>query len=144
MESARSVIGSPPLFAAPALAPARGAAPLTPSQFAGLGLVLALACILPFFSADYRVFQYTMVLVYAIALFGLNLLTGYNGQISLGHGAFYAFGGYLTAILMVHLGWPYWIALPSAGALCFGAVFAFGLPALRLGGHFLALATFAL
>ncbi|HEY1231080.1 MAG TPA: hypothetical protein VGF26_27575, partial [Ramlibacter sp.] len=58
-------------------------------------LVLA-ACVLPFVSSNYRVFQYTMVLIYAIALLGLNILTGYSGQISLGHGAFYAIGAYAT------------------------------------------------
>ena len=50
--------------------------------------------------SNYRVFQFTLVLVYAIALLGLNMLTGYNGQISLGHGAFYAIGAYTAAILM--------------------------------------------
>jgi branched-chain amino acid transport system permease protein len=84
-----------------------------------------------------------MVLVYAIVLLGLNIL-GYNGQISLGHGAFYAIGAYVAAILMEHFGWPYWATLPVAGAVCFISGFLFGLPALRLRGHYLALATFAL
>ncbi len=56
--------------------------------------------VLPFFLSNYHVFQLTLVLVYAIALLGLNMLTGYNGQISLGHGAFYAIGAYVAAILM--------------------------------------------
>jgi branched-chain amino acid transport system permease protein len=85
-----------------------------------------------------------MVLVYAIVLLGLNMLTGYNGQISLGHGAFYAIGAYVAAVLMDRFGWPYWATLPMAGVVCFGSGFAFGLPALRLRGHYLALATFAL
>lgn len=144
MESARSVIGSPALSVAPTPIPARSASPLTPSQISGLGVVLALACILPFFSADYRVFQYTMVLVYAIALFGLNLLTGYNGQISLGHGAFYAIGAYVTAILMDRFNVPYWLTIPCAGVICLAVGFLFGLPALKLEGLYLALATFAL
>jgi branched-chain amino acid transport system permease protein len=84
------------------------------------------------------------VLVYAIALLGLNLLTGYNGQISLGHGAFYAIGAYCAAILMDKYGVPYWATLPAAGAVCLVAGFLFGLPALRLEGLYLALATFAL
>jgi branched-chain amino acid transport system permease protein len=63
-----------------------------------------LACALPFFLGNYRVFQLTLVLAYAIALLGLNMLTGYNGQISLGHGAFYAIGAYTAAILMDKLG----------------------------------------
>ena len=113
-------------------------------QLAGLALVLVLACALPFFVANYRVFQITLVLAYAIALLGLNMLTGYNGQISLGHGAFYAIGAYTAAILMDKAGWPYWATIPVAGAVCFVAGFLFGLPALRLEGLYLALATFAL
>jgi branched-chain amino acid transport system permease protein len=113
-------------------------------KLAGLVLVLLLACALPFFIANYRVFQMTHVLAYAIALLGLNMLTGYNGQISLGHGAFYAIGAYTAAILMDKAGLPYWATIPLAGAACFVAGFLFGLPALRLEGLYLALATFAL
>ena len=113
-------------------------------QLAGLAVLLVLACALPFLVANYRVFQITLVLAYAIALLGLNMLTGYNGQISLGHGAFYAIGAYTAAILMDKAGWPYWATIPVAGAVCFVAGFLFGLPALRLEGLYLALATFAL
>jgi len=109
-----------------------------------LALVLLAACALPLLVSNYRVFQFTLVLVYAIALLGLNLLTGYNGQISLGHGAFYAIGAYCAAILMDKFGVPYWATLPAAGAVCLVAGFLFGLPALRLEGLYLALATFAL
>jgi branched-chain amino acid transport system permease protein len=145
MTSARPVSSPAPVAVAiKSLPSARTPLPLTPGQFAGLGVLLALACLLPFFSADYRVFQYTMVLVYAIALFGLNLLTGYNGQISLGHGAFYAIGAYATAILMDRFGVPYWLTIPCAGVICLAVGFLFGLPALKLEGLYLALATFAL
>jgi len=106
--------------------------------------VLAVACVLPFLVSEYRTFQFTLVLVYAIALLGLNILTGYNGQISLGHGAFYAIGAYCAAILMDKYGVPYWATIPVAGAVCLVAGFLFGLPALRLEGLYLALATFAL
>src|SRR4029079_425118 len=106
-------------------------------------LILA-ACVLPFVLSEYRIFQFTLVLVYAIALLGLNILTGFNGQISLGHGAFYAIGAYCAAILMNKYGVPYWATIPVAGAVCLGAGFLFGLPALRLEGLYLALATFAL
>jgi len=102
------------------------------------------AVVLPFLVSNYHVFQLNMVLVYAIVLLGLNMLTGYNGQISLGHGAFYAIGAYVAAILMDRAGWPYWATLPAAGVACFVSGFLFGLPALRLRGHYLALATFAL
>jgi branched-chain amino acid transport system permease protein len=109
-----------------------------------LAAVLVLACALPFVVSNYRTFQLTLVLVYAIALLGLNILTGYNGQISLGHGAFYAIGAYCTAILMDRFGVPYWATVPPAGAACLMVGFLFGLPALRLEGLYLALATFAL
>ena len=104
----------------------------------------AAACVLPFLLTNYRTFQAALVLVYAIALVGLNILTGYNGQISLGHGAFYAIGAYCAAILMDQAGLPYWATIPIAGAVCLLTGFLFGLPALRLEGLYLALATFAL
>ena len=113
-------------------------------QLAGLALLLVIACVLPFVLGNYRVFQLTMALAYAIALLGLNMLTGFNGQISLGHGAFFAIGAYTAAILMDAGGWPYWATIPVAGLACFVAGFLFGLPALRLEGLYLALATFAL
>ena len=106
-------------------------------------LVVALV-LLPFLVKNYRVFQFNLVLVYAVAILGLNILTGFNGQISLGHGAFYAFGAYTAAIMMDKMGAPYWTTLPVAGALCFAFGFLVGFPALRLAGHYLALATFAL
>ncbi|MGZ5235516.1 MAG: branched-chain amino acid ABC transporter permease [Caldimonas sp.] len=107
-------------------------------------IALAVALVLPFVLGNYHVFQLTLVLVYAIALLGLNMLTGFNGQISLGHGAFYAIGAYTAAILMDKGGMPYWATIPVAGAVCLLAGFLFGLPALRLEGLYLALATFAL
>jgi branched-chain amino acid transport system permease protein len=107
-------------------------------------VLLVVLLVLPFLVKNYRVFQFNLVLVYAVAILGLNLLTGFNGQISLGHGAFYAFGAYTAAVLMDKLGVPYWATLPVAFLLCFGFGFLVGFPALRLAGHYLALATFAL
>ena len=114
------------------------------SKLVGVAVLVLVACALPFLLGNYRVFQLTLVLAYSIALLGLNMLTGYNGQISLGHGAFYAIGAYTAAILMDKAGLPYWATIPLAGAVCFVAGFLFGLPALRLEGLYLALATFAL
>lgn len=112
--------------------------------FVLLVILVAAACVLPFLVTNYRTFQFTLVLIYAIALLGLNILTGYNGQISLGHGAFYAVGAYTAAILMDKFGVPYWLTIPASGAVCLLFGFLFGLPALRLEGLYLALATFAL
>jgi branched-chain amino acid transport system permease protein len=113
-------------------------------QRVSLAAVLVAACVLPFVVTSYQLLLATQVIVYAVALLGLNILTGYNGQFSLGHGAFYAIGAYTTAILLDKTGIPYWLTIPIAGALCLLVGFLFGLPALRLEGHYLALATFAL
>ena len=117
---------------------------LTPPRIAGLAALLAALCATPFLVSNFSVFQLTLVMAYAVVLLGLNMLTGYNGQISLGHGAFYAIGAYVAAILMDRYGVPYWLTLPAAAAICLAAGFLFGLPALRLEGPYLALATFAL
>ncbi|HSV81426.1 MAG TPA: branched-chain amino acid ABC transporter permease [Ramlibacter sp.] len=109
-----------------------------------LAALLAAACVLPFVAPSYLVFQLTLVIAYALALVGLNLLTGFNGQISLGHGAFFALGAYAAAMLMEHAGWPYWATLPAAAVLGGTLGYLFGLPALKLDGVYLALATFAL
>jgi branched-chain amino acid transport system permease protein len=113
-------------------------------RYVGITAILAIACILPFAISGYHVSQFSQVLIYAIAMLGLNILTGFNGQISLGHGAFYAIGAYTTAILLDKTGIPYWATVPIAGAICLGTGFLFGLPALRLEGLYLALATLAL
>lgn len=94
--------------------------------------------------SDYRLFLVSTMIIAAIAVLGLNLLTGFNGQISLGHGAFYAVGAYTAAILMDKLNTPYYATLPCAAVVCFAVGYLFGLPALKLEGHYLALATFAL
>jgi branched-chain amino acid transport system permease protein len=106
--------------------------------------LLAAAMVAPFLVKNFITFQLTMTLVYAIAIMGLNLLTGFNGQFSLGHGAFYAIGAYTAAIMMEYAGISYLWTLPVAGLICFVAGFLFGLPALRLEPIYLALATFAL
>ena len=103
------------------------------------------AAVLAFVVSDYRLFQLTEVVIYAIAILGLSLVTGFSGQISLGQGAFYAVGAYVTAILMSLYDVPYWATLPVSAAILRGIIgFLVGLPALRLGGLYLALTTFAL
>jgi branched-chain amino acid transport system permease protein len=107
-------------------------------------VLLVVALLLPFPLSGFRLFQFTQVCVYAMVLLGLNLLTGYNGQISLGHGAFYAMGAYTAAIMIDRWGVGYGWTIPAAGLACFVVGFLFGIPALRLEGLHLALATFAL
>ncbi len=79
----------------------------------GIAISAVVLVVLPFVVPDYLVFQGTLLLVYAIALLGLNILVGYNGQLSLGHSAFYAIGAYCTAIAMDRFG-SSWVFLPSA------------------------------
>lgn len=110
---------------------------------ASIAMLIALIAA-PFFVKNFVVFQFTMILIYAIAILSLNILTGASGQVSLGHSAFFAVGAYGAGILMEHSNVPYGLAIPIAGAICFVFGFLFGLPALRLKGVYLALATFAL
>ena len=83
-------------------------------------------------------------MVYAVAALGLGLLVGYGGQISLGQGAFFAIGAYTAATLLAKTGLPYLLAVPLAAAVTFLIGLAFGVPALRLRGLYLALVTLAL
>ena len=125
--------------------------PARPTVLAVVAFVAlaAVVYVLPAFVSDFRAQQLAYVGIYTTALIGLNVLTGYTGQISLGHGAFMAVGGYTTAILMAgneHLGGgmkDIW-TIPIAAVLTGAVGFLFGLPALRLSGLYLALATFAI
>ncbi len=98
----------------------------------------------PFLLEGFTIYQLTMVGIYALAILGLNLLTGFNGQLSLGHSAFFALGAYTAAILVTRYHFSPYATIPIAGFLCFMAGYSFGLPALRLEGLYLAMATFAL
>ena len=123
--------------------------PAFPKKWLWLILLLAFGVPLlqPLFPdgvSNYRLFLVSTMIIAAIAVLGLNLLTGFNGQISLGHGAFYAVGAYTAAILMDKLDVPYYATLPAAAVVCFVVGWLFGKPALKLEGHYLALATFAL
>ena len=115
---------------------------------------VAFVIYLPHRLSDFRALELALVAIYFIALLGLNVLTGYSGQISLGHGAFMALGGYTTAILVsdqgLHVGGHTFsndlkdlYTIPLAGVVAGVGGFLFGLPALRLTGLYLALATFA-
>jgi branched-chain amino acid transport system permease protein len=118
-------------------------------------VLCVVAFFLPMVISDFRAQQFAYVGIYFIALIGLNVLTGYTGQISLGHGAFMAIGGYTTAILVSDQGLKLgdhvfssdlkdlW-TIPVAALVCGIAGLLFGLPALRLSGLYLALATFAI
>ena len=105
--------------------------------------ILVMAVAIPAFAKGFLLFQATQVMIFAIAIMGLNILVGFSGQLSLGHGAFYAVGAYSAAILMGQYDLHYGFALLAAGVITFLFGFMFGLPALRLEGHYLAMATFS-
>ncbi|MFH1091160.1 MAG: branched-chain amino acid ABC transporter permease [Pseudomonadota bacterium] len=86
---------------------------------------------------------FIMIMIYIIGAHGLNLLTGFTGQISLGHGAFMGVGAYTAGILAARLGWPVWLTLPAAGLMTAAVGMIFGVPSLRLKGLYLAIATMA-
>lgn len=112
--------------------------------YLGFALLIAAVVIAPMLSSHYRIYQLAFVAIYLIALLGLNILTGFTGQISLGHGAFMGIGAYVTTILVVDHGWNDLLTLPVAGLITGLAGLAFGLPATRFAGPYLALATFAI
>ncbi len=122
-----------------------------------VALAIAVAAVFflaaPWLLENFRLFQFSRVAIWVIVAVGLNILTGYNGQISLGHGAFVLIGAYTSAILMddqSQLGfvdanaWPFWTTIIAAAVVCGVAGFAIGVPALRLSGPYLAIATLAL
>jgi branched-chain amino acid transport system permease protein len=110
----------------------------------GIAMLLLAAGSVPAFASDFQLFRFTTVLVYAIALLGLNILTGYNGQISLGHGAFYSAGAYVAALVMANSALPHWLAVPFAGGVCLAVGCLFAWPLVRLPNVQFALVTFAL
>jgi branched-chain amino acid transport system permease protein len=112
-----------------------------PAGFAALVVAVVVA---PLVFSGYRTFQLGFVAVYLVALLGLDMLTGFTGQISLGHGAFMGIGAYTTTILVVDHGWRDLWTIPVAGVVAAAFGLAFGLPATRFAGPYLALATFAI
>jgi branched-chain amino acid transport system permease protein len=110
----------------------------------GFAALVVAVVVAPLVSTHYRTFQFAFVGIYLTALLGLNMLTGFTGQISLGHGAFMGVGAYTTTILVVDHGWNNLLTLPVAGLVTGLAGLAFGLPATRFAGPYLALATFAI
>ncbi len=110
----------------------------------GFVVLTAIVAILPRFVSDFHAREFAITGMYFIALLGLAILTGHSGQISLGHGAFMAVGGYTTAILTVDHGLHELWTIPIAGLIAGVAGLLVGVPALRLSGLYLALVTFGI
>lgn len=106
-----------------------------------LGLLLVACLVAPFFLSSYMVYLLSLLAIYSIVAIGLNILMGYAGQISVGHTGFFAIGAYASAIGMLRLGLPFWVSVPLAGLVSAAIGFLLGVPALRLSGFYLAVAT---
>lgn len=131
-------------------------APVVPRRYriaASAIVLLAFICYMPFTINTFRTSQLTTIVTWSIVAMGLNMLTGYSGQISLGHGAFVLIGAYTAAILtdagnqvgfVDSSAWPFWTAMIAAGVVTAVAGAAVGIPSLRLSGPYLAVATLAL
>jgi branched-chain amino acid transport system permease protein len=102
---------------------------------------LLLLLTLPLYLPQYHFYLLNLILVHVILAVGLNILVGYTGQISLGHAGFFAIGAYGTALLILKLQLPFLLALPLAGFIAAFFGFILGLPALRLEGPYLSIAT---
>jgi branched-chain amino acid transport system permease protein len=110
--------------------------------WAGIGFVL-LMTVVPFISSPYMIYIFNMIGIAALAAIGLNILIGFTGQISLGHGAFFGVGAYTAAILATRLHIPLILALPAAGLMTAMIGMVFGIPSGRLKGLYLTIATLA-
>ena len=108
-----------------------------------LGLFILFLLILPFVADAYILYVANLIGFAIIGAVGLNILTGFTGQISLGHAAFVGVGGYKAAILMTKLNVSFWLALPCAGFVAAGAGLVIGIPSLRVKGLYLCMATLA-
>jgi branched-chain amino acid transport system permease protein len=106
------------------------------------GLLFAVLLAAPWWASEYMMTQLHFIGIYSIVGLGLMLLVGFTGQISLGHAAFLAVGAYTEALLAA-AGWPFWLSLPCAALLSAAVGIVVGLPALRLKGIYLAIATLA-
>jgi branched-chain amino acid transport system permease protein len=112
------------------------------NRLIGVGVAVLVLVALPFVLSEFRTVQLASVGASFIAILGLDILTGHSGQISLGHGGFMAIGAYTTAILVAHHGVQDIWTIPIAAAVAGGLGLLAGVPALRIQGLYLALATF--
>jgi branched-chain amino acid transport system permease protein len=106
-------------------------------------LALILVAVFPFFASNYSLTLANQIGIAAIAAIGLNILTGFTGQISLGTGGFMAVGAYTSGILAAKMGMPWWLTIPFACVMTAVIGGIFGIPSLRLKGLYLAISTLA-
>src|SRR3989442_13580890 len=114
---------------------------LSPLGGVALAAVVAILLVLPNVADNYVIYVVTRIFVYVLVALGLNLLTGYTGQVSLGHAAFFAIGAYTAAVLAERWQWPSAVCLVGAASVSAPVGYPLGLPCLRLSGLHLAIAT---
>ena len=115
----------------------------TPTVRIGVAACLAFLVVFPFLVKGEYLWVGLQILIAVIGAVGLNILTGYTGQISLGQGAFFGVGAYTTAYMTTKMGLSFWVGVPAAGLVTAAAGMVFGIPSLRLKGLYLAIATLA-
>lgn len=113
----------------------------TKPQWITFFLFLVLMTVVPFFLSRYMLGILTIIFIYTVGVMGLGVLTGYCGQISLGHSAFMAIGAFTTGILVTKVGFSHWLAMPCAGVAAGLIGLIFGFPSFKVKGLYLALIT---
>jgi len=116
---------------------------LPTARYAMIAFLLVMYVAVPFLASAYQVYVLDTILVACIGALGLNLLTGYAGQISIGHGGFLGVGAFASALLVSKAGLPFWISVPAAGLITAFVGLLFGIPSVRIKGLYLAIATLA-
>src|SRR5260370_27770631 len=111
------------------------------ARCAMLAFLLAMYVGVPVLATPYQIYVVDTMLVACIGALGLNLLTGYAGQISIGHGGFLGVGAFASALLVSKAGLPFWISVPAAGLITAFVGLLFGIPSVRIKGLYLAIAT---
>src|SRR5690242_12644389 len=117
--------------------------PLPIARKAIVAIVVLLAVVAPLVFGEYELSQLNLIFIAVVGALGLNILVGYTGQISIGHGAFMSVGAYTAANLAVKLGLPFWLTLPAGGLMAALIGVIVGMPSLRIKGLYLAIATLA-
>jgi branched-chain amino acid transport system permease protein len=117
--------------------------PLPIARWTVAGLAVLFCVVVPLTMSEYHLSVFNLILIAVVGAIGLNILVGYTGQISIGHGALMSVGAYTAANLITRLDAPFWLAVPAGGAMAAAIGAVIGIPSLRIKGLYLAIATLA-
>jgi branched-chain amino acid transport system permease protein len=117
--------------------------PLPIAQWAVAAVAALFILVVPLTLGEYYISILNLILIAVVGALGLNILVGYTGQVSIGHGAFMSVGAYTAANLITRLGAPFWVAIPAGGLMAAAIGIIVGIPSLRIKGIYLAIATLA-